>query len=166
MIAGTAGAFFGGWFANYLSRRGHRDAPFRATMLCTLPLAPAAFGTFMLADSGMEAVWWFLPWQFFGSVPAGLAGTAMMTITPNDMRAKISSFYLFFSTLIGVTIGSAMVGFFTNFVFADESRIDDALAIVNCLIAPIAVVIIWRGMRHFRESRDRVEAMTARSAAT
>ena len=39
--------------SNFLAARGFRDAPFRATMLCTLPLAPAAFGAFILADSGM-----------------------------------------------------------------------------------------------------------------
>jgi len=160
LIAGTTGAFFGGWFSNFLAGRGYRDAPFRATMLCTIPLAPAAFGTFMLADSGMEAVLWFIPWQFFGSVPAGLAGTAMMTITPNEMRAKISSFYLFFSNLIGVTIGAALVAWFTQEYFADEARINESLAIVNCVFAPIAVLIIWRGMKHFRQSRDEVEAAT------
>ncbi|TDI57996.1 MAG: MFS transporter, partial [Alphaproteobacteria bacterium] len=163
LFAGTSGAFFGGWFSNFLARRGYRDAPFRATMLCTLPLAPAAFGTFILADTGMEAVLWFIPWQFFGSVPAGLAGTAMMTITPNEMRAKISSFYLFFSNLIGVTIGAALVAWLTQEVFADEMRIGESLAIVNCLVAPVAVLIIWRGMRYFRNSRDQVEALTAQT---
>ena len=166
LIFGTAGAFFGGWFSNFLAARGFRDAPFRATMLCTLPLAPAAFGAFILADSGMAAAVWFIPWQFFGAVPAGLAGTAMMTITPNEMRAKISSFYLFFSNMIGITIGAAMVAFLTERVFADEMRINESLAIVNCLIAPLAAFIIFIGMKYFRNSRDEVEALTAHATST
>jgi MFS family permease len=159
-IFGTAGAVFGGWFSNFLSARGYRDAPYRATLICTLPLAPAAFMTFMVADTANSAALWFIPWQFFGAVPAGLAGTAMMTITPNDMRAKINSVYQFFSNMIGITIGAALVAYITQEIFADDLMVGSSLAIVNCIGAPLAILVIAPGMKHFRQSRDEVEGIT------
>ena len=153
-VFGTSGALFGGWFSNYLADRGYRDAPYRATLLCTLPMAPLAFMTFVVSDTAQSAALWFIPWQFFGAVPAGLAGVAMMTITPNDMRAKINSIYQLFSNMIGITIGAALVAYITQEYFADGMKIRYSLAIVNCIGAPVAVLLIWPGMKYFRASRD------------
>jgi MFS family permease len=159
-IFGTTGALFGGWFSNYLSSKGYKDAPYRATLLCTIPLAPCAFMTFMVADTSTEAALWFIPWQFFGSVPAGLAGTAMMTITPNEMRAKINSVYQFFSNIIGITLGAASVAFITQEIFADDFMVGTSLAIVNCIGAPLAILVIAPGMKMFRKSRAEIESQT------
>lgn len=151
-VFGTAGALFGGWLASHLIRRGYQDGPFRATLLCSLPLAPLALAVFLAAPDGDWAAALYAPYQFFSAVPAGLAATAMMTITPNGMRAKISSAYLFFSNFVGLSLGSATVGFITHSVFADDARVGDSLAIVNCIGAPLAVLAIALGMKHYRRS--------------
>lgn len=157
-VFGTAGALFGGWMSSWLARKGYRDAPYRTTLLCTIPLAPFAFLTFVVADSWQTAALFFIPWQFFGAVPAGLSATAMMMITPNEMRAKIGSVYLFFSNFFGITLGAASVAFITERIFQDDMMINYSLAIVNCVAAPLAVLVIWPGMRYFRASLDAVEA--------
>ena len=156
-IFGTAGAFFGGWLANRMAAKGYMDAPYRATLLCTIPLAPLAILSFTVAPTGNWAAILFAPWQFFGSVPAGLAATAMMTITPNEMRAKIGSMYLFISNIIGITLGSTIVGALTNFVFKDDMALRYSLTIVNCVGAPLAILLIWIGMKPYRESLKSVE---------
>jgi MFS family permease len=166
LVFGTSGAFFGGWLANVLARRGHTDAPYRATMLCTLPLAPFAALTFLAAPDGWWALALFAPWQFFGAVPAGLAGAAMMTITPNQMRAKISAVYLFFSNIIGLSLGPTVVGYLTTYVFRDDALIRYSLNLVNCVGPPIAVVLIWLGMSSFRDSVRRIEDEAATGSAT
>jgi len=160
IVFGTSGAFFGGWLANVLARRGRVDAPYRATMLCSIPLVPFAALTFLAAPDGWWAAALFAPWQFFGAVPAGLAGAAMMTITPNRMRAKISAVYLFFSNFIGISLGSTAVGYLTTHVFRDDSLVRYSLAVVNCVGAPLAIVLIALGMGAFRDSVRRVESAT------
>ena len=151
-VFGTSGALFGGWLANWLGRRGYVDAPYRATLICSVPLAPLAVLTFLGSDDAGWAAFWFAPYQIFSAAPAGLAAAAMMTITPNQMRAKISSAYLFFSNFIGLSLGAATVGFITHYVFADEARVGTSLAIVNCVGAPLAVLLILLGMKPFRRS--------------
>ncbi|MEN3952703.1 MFS transporter [Iodidimonas sp. SYSU 1G8] len=162
LIFGTMGAFFGGWLSNRLMRAGYVDAPFRASLICTLPLAVCAFFAFVVAPDSWWALVALAPCQFLGAVPAGLAGTAMMSITPNQMRAKAASVYLFFSNIVGISLGSTMVGFLTTHVFRDDSRLGHALAIINCGGAPIAALIIFLGMKHYRASLLHVEELTAR----
>ncbi|MCP5181947.1 MAG: MFS transporter [Pseudomonadales bacterium] len=151
-IAGTGGALIGGWLASHLAGRGHVDAPYRATMLMSLPLAPLAVCVFVLAPDADWALAWFVPYQICSAAPAGLAATAMMTITPNPMRAKISSAYLFFSNFLGLSIGAAAVGFLTHNVFADDGKVGLSLLVVNLVGAPLAVLAILGGMRSYRES--------------
>ncbi len=158
LFFGTSGAFFGGWLSSWLAKRGHGDAPYRATMLCSIPTAPLALAAFVLSPNENWSVALLAPLQFVGAVPAGLAATAMMTITPNQMRAKIGSAYLFFSNAIGLSLGATTVGFLTTYVFHDPARVDYSLAIVNCIGAPLAVIVIWFGMKPFRASLERVES--------
>jgi MFS family permease len=155
-VAGTTGALFGGWFASYLMRRGYSDGPYRATLLCSLPLAPLAVLVFVVAPDGDWAAILFAPYQFLGAVPSGLAATAMMTVTPNEMRAKISSAYLFVSNFIGLSLGAASVGFITHNIFADDMMVGYSLTIVNCIGAPLAVLAIALGMKHYRASLTQI----------
>ncbi len=151
-VFGTGGALFGGWFASYLMRRGRVDAPYRATLICSLPLAPLAVLVFVVIPDGHWAAIVFAPYSFFSAVPAGHAATAMMTVTPNEMRAKISSAYLFFSNFVGLSLGAATVGFLTHNVFGDDMMVGYSLTLVNCVGAPLAVIAIALGMKHYRRS--------------
>lgn len=164
-VAGTAGAAFGGWLNGYLARKGYTDAPYRATLLCTLPMAPFALLTLLAAPNGYVAMLFFTPWQFFGAVPAGLAATAMMSITPNDMRAKISAIYLFISNILGITIGAWIVAVLTEHVFGFDGAVRYSLAIVNALGAPVAVMFIMLGMKPYRESLASIARADATAAA-
>ena len=75
-----------------------------------------------------------------------------MTVTPNEMRAKISSAYLFFSNFVGLSLGAATVGFLTHNVFGDDMMVGYSLTLVNCVGAPLAVIAIALGMKHYRRS--------------
>lgn len=151
---GTAGALLGGWLAT----RGYADGPYRATLYMSLPLAPLALLVFWWAPDGWWAAFWYAPYQICAAAPAGLAAAAMMTITPNAMRAKIGSAYLFCSNFIGLSLGAAIVGYLTTHVFADDARIGMSLLLVNVIGAPLACLAIVFGMKPYRAS---VAAMSA-----
>jgi MFS family permease len=161
LIFGTGGAFFGGWFASWLDRRGYRDAPFRATLICAVPTAPVAAGVFLFAPDAWWAAAFLAVWQFLASVPAGLSGAAMMSITPNQMRAKISSFYLFVSNIVGISLGATSVGFLTTYVFRDDQLLPWSLAAVNCVLPPIVCVLMFIGLKKYRHSLASSEAAQA-----
>lgn len=162
---GTAGAFFGGWLAKTLSEHGYKDATYRATLICSLPLAPLAVIAFLVAGTGGTALLSFGVFQFFGAVPAGLAAASMMSISPNQMRAKISATYLFFTNIVGMSLGPTTVGFLTTKVFVDDASVGKSLAIVNAIGAPLAVLIISFGMRAYWQAVERMESREAVAAA-
>ncbi len=161
MIFGTSGTFFGGWFAGYLARRGHPDAMLRASLICTAPLGPVAIVTFLWAPSLEWALVLLGPCQFMGAVPAGLAGASMQAITPNQMRAKIASLYVFLSSVVGISLGSTLVGVLTTYVFRDERMLGQALAVINGIGIPLGVLLLITGLKHYRASLARIETALA-----
>ncbi len=162
---GTAGALIGGWLASWLATRGYTDAPYRATLLLSLPLAPLALLIFWWAPNGWWAAFWYAPYQICSAAPAGLAAAAMMTITPNAMRAKIGSTYLFCSNFIGLSLGAASVGYLTTHVFADDAAIGRSLLLVNVIGAPLACFAILFGMKSFRASVVAADSAPTSSAS-
>ena len=162
---GTAGALIGGWLASWLATRGYTDAPYRATLLLSLPLAPLALLIFWWAPNGWWAAFWYAPYQICSAAPAGLAAAAMMTITPNAMRAKIGSSYLFCSNFIGLSLGAASVGYLTTHVFADDAAIGRSLLLVNVIGAPLACFAILFGMKSFRASVVAADSAPTSSAS-
>ena len=55
------------------------------------------------------------------------------------------------------SLGAAMVGFITHSIFADDMMVRYSLTIVNCIGAPLAVLFIALGMRHYRTSLERLD---------
>jgi len=160
LICGTSGTFFGGWFAGYLARRGYSDAMLRASLICTAPLGPVAALTFLWSPTLDWALFLLGPCQFMGAVPAGLAGASLLSITPNQMRAKIGALYVFLSSVVGISLGSTLVGFLTTYVFRNEKMLGEALAVINCIGIPFGVIVLILGLKHYRASLDRIEALT------
>jgi MFS family permease len=163
LIFGTSGTFFGGWFAGRLARAGHADAVLRASLICTAPLGPVAAVTFLWSPTLEWALLLLGPCQFMGAVPAGLAGASMLAITPNQMRAKIAALYVFCSSVVGISLGSTLVGLLTTHVFRDERMLGEALAVINCVGIPVAVLLLIAGLRPYRASLARVEEQVAQA---
>jgi MFS family permease len=161
LICGTSGTFFGGWFAGRLARAGHADATLRASLICTAPLGPVAIVTFLWPPSLDWALLLLGPCQFMGAVPAGLAGASMLAITPNQMRAKIASLYVFCSSVVGLSLGTTLVGLLTTYAFRSEAMLGEALAVVNGVFIPAAVLLLVTGLKPYRASLARVEEETA-----
>jgi len=161
LIFGTSGTFFGGWFAGHLARKGHADAMLRASLICTAPLGPVAAVTFLWSPTLEWALVLLGPCQFMGAVPAGLAGASMLAITPNQMRAKIGALYVFLSSVVGISLGSTLVGLLTTYVFENEKMLGEALAVINCIGIPLGVILLITGLRAYRGSLARVEEETA-----
>jgi MFS family permease len=157
-VAGVSGALFGGVMANRLSARGYSDAPYRTIFLCTFPLAPCAVLAFVVAPTGAWAAGLYALWQFFAATPSGLGAAAMMSLAPNEMRAKTAALYFFCINMFGVTLGPAAVGLLTTHVFHDDLMLRYSLTVISCAGAPLALLLIGWGMKPYRASLAAVDA--------
>ena len=152
LVLGTSGVFGAGLISDWLSQRGHADAPLKVAAagfaVCGIagaaaPLMPSApLALLMLAVA-----------TFCVNMPFPCAATALQLIVPNRARAQVSAVYVTFTTLIGLTLGPLVIGLMTDFVFRDPAQIHYSMSVVIATAAPIMVIMMFLAMRPYRTGR-------------
>ena len=87
---GTAGVYAGGFFADWLERRGRRDAILRAALYGALAVFPFAVLTPLMPNAGLAIVG-LAGAVFFFAFPQGLPAAALQVIAPNPLRAQMAA---------------------------------------------------------------------------
>lgn len=148
-VGGLLGAFAGGMLSDRLESRDDSSAKLRVLCGCGFGLLlPGIVAPFMPNMLGHAAVIFFL--FFFGSAATGPAGAYVQSITPDRMRAQFGAFYQLSLVLVGATLGPFMVGFITDFVFADEQKIGWSMALTSLLANPLAAWLLWKALKETR----------------
>ncbi|MCY1560152.1 hypothetical protein D9M68_972570 [compost metagenome] len=94
-------------------------------------------------------------------MPFGVAPAAIQEIMPNAMRGQASAIYLFVITLIGLGFGPTAVALVTDYVFADDKALRYSLLIVTTIAVASSVVLLWAGLKPYRESLQRLQSWGA-----
>ena len=157
MIGGTLGIVCGGRIADWLLARGQRDAMMRIGIYTTLAWAPFGIG-YLLVPSAAWSLVLLAPAVFAGAMTGGAAPAAIQQITPNEMRAQASAFYLFVVNLIGLGLGPTAVAMVTDYVFRDDGALRWSLLLVGIVTHVGTVAALALGLKPFRASLDRVSA--------
>jgi MFS family permease len=152
----TTGVYCGGWLSDHLLKKGYVDAPMRAGFIGAIGLL-IPIGLFPIMESLELSLALLVVTMFFVSFPMPTSTAAMQMLAPNQMRAQISAGFLFISNLIGLTVGSALVAFFTDKVFGDEIMVGKSLAIVGFGATILIIILLGLGCRSFRESMESLE---------
>ena len=162
-IFATLGVAAGGWWADRMQARGVRDA----TMRVGFWVAVLWFPTGMLYPIVPDANWaalLLIPSALLASAPFGVAPAAIQQIMPNEMRGQASAVYLFVINLIGLGIGPTAVAMTTDYVFRNDNAVNYSLLIVCTIAHIVSGVLLWVGMKPFRDSLDRLKQWMAASA--
>jgi MFS family permease len=149
LVGGFSGAIFGGLFAAALRRRGVVDANLRAAGWgCTL-IVP-----FVIAAPLMANPWLALALLgvaiFFTSFPSGASVTAISEVTPSALRGQVSAMYYLVMSFVGLAAGPLSVALCTDYLFHDPKRVGDSMALVSAVIGPLAALLLWPALPHFR----------------
>lgn len=150
LVFGIAGIISGGWLATRANQR-HRAGAYDVLIVsATLTAIPGVLAPLMpTADAAVIA---FSILTFAGAVPTGIALAVIQQVTPNRYRGQIAALYLLLSNLIGLTLGPALVGLFTDRVFGAEAAIGSSLAVLAATALPIGGLILWAGRAAYRKS--------------
>lgn len=160
MLAGTAGIVFGGRLADRLAERGYRDAKLRTGIIAALAGLP--FGLlFPLVPSAELALLALIPAAFTTSMPFGCAPAAIQEMMPNAMRGQASSIYLFVINLIGLGLGPTCIALCTDHLFRDDAALRYSLLLVSTAAHLAAAVLLFAGLKPFRDSLQRLVAWRA-----
>jgi hypothetical protein len=161
-VFGCLGVVFGGRLADWMAKRGRSDANMRVGLLAALGALPLVI-LFPLLDDAAWVTVVMAPTVFCLSMPFGVAPAAIQEIMPNTMRGQASAIYLFVITLIGLGLGPTAVALVTDFVFADDLALRWSLLIVTTLAVGSSVVLLWMGLKPYRESVERLKQWVAPS---
>ncbi len=155
-IVGVLAILAGGRFADSLAERGWRDANLRLGLIATLAWFPTGI-LFPLMPTAGWAVALLIPTYFVVSAPWGAAAAALQQVMPNSMRGQATGIYLFALNLIGGGLGPTAVALVTDYIFHDDNALRYSLVIVGTLSHIASALLLWRGLRHFRGSLDRLQ---------
>ncbi len=157
MLLGTAGAYAGGWFCDWLTARGYRDAAMRSLaaffaiampFMAITPLVPAADLAIPMLGLAVLTL----------SLQQGLSPVAINLITPNQMRAQVVAVFFVVSTFSAIAFGATSVAVVTDYVFRDENDLRYSLSIVFSITLSLAAVSLALGIKPYRASLDRAAA--------
>jgi MFS family permease len=94
----------------------------------------------------------FLPLFFFASFPFGAAIAALQRVTPGALRGRVAALYLLCVNLTGIGLGGTATALVTDHLLHDEARVGEAMSWVAGVAAPLAALILWRGLPRYREA--------------
>lgn len=153
LIAGPIGLIFAGWYSSHLMAKGKSDACLRLTAYGALGIAVPAVLMPLMPNATLAAAMLF-PFKFFVGFPPVLITSAIQMVAPNRLRGQLGGLFLLAVGIIGVTCGPILPPLFTDYVFRDDSALKYSLAITAGLVAPIAFVVLWVGLKQYRASLE------------
>ena len=147
-VTGLVGLVGGGRLVDAWFARGVSDAHFRYYVI----------GGLVIAVGGAIAYTASSPAVFFLAIalPAlplnmGAIGAAtLQLVTPAQLRGRVSAIYLLVTSLVGMSLGPAIVGFLTDRVFADPQRIGTALALEFAVLGVVVSAMFAIGLGPMR----------------
>lgn len=150
LAVGSAGMLSGPVFERWLVKRGFADAPLRLAIICALIMLPccavmmfARNPTVMLAAAGVAV--------FFNSAPMAVASSALQIFSPTAMRGMTAALYSVTVAIAGLGIAPTLVALLTDYLFRDESRAGDSLAIVCSITAAVGALLITRCIQPYQQ---------------
>lgn len=155
VIGGLIGSIFGGWLADFLARKGVENSKVKVMWFSSILLIPPGLITPLLPTPTFAAIGLGLSF-FAGSMGAGPAASAAQEMTPNQMRAQASAFYLFLTNLIGLGLGPTVVALFTDYVFSDIYLIRYSLICMVLTFNPLAIILIRTSFKHYNQTIKRL----------
>jgi hypothetical protein len=155
-ILGGAGVLAGGACADYMARRGYKDAHFRMPMISVAVAAVPGILVPLVPTSG-EALALLAVSTFLGSFPVTSIVAVLQLITPNAMRGKVVSLFNLIGYIIGMGLGPTAIALITDFGFHSEMSVGYSMAIATAVISPCVIGLLWFGLGAYRASMDDAE---------
>jgi MFS family permease len=158
LIATPLGLLIGVWLAERLTRLQRDDAALRVVVLARLVGVPAA-----IALPLMPTPWLALGLDAVVAIALGAGGAsqnaALQIVTPNQIRGQVTALYLFIYNVVGLGLGPTLAAVMTQYVFHAESELRYALCALAASIGPLALIIIWSGIKPYAREVARLRSL-------
>lgn len=163
LVAGPLSALGASWLSERFTKAGYEDADMRSALCFALLGVVGAIAT-ALAPTPWLSILLLLP-ASIGTTAATACGlTALMTATPNQLRAQASAMYYFVVNIFGLTVGPTGIAIFTDYVFRDTLSVRYSVSCVSVLAGVLALVFLVYNLGQYRQAMRETRAWTTESA--
>lgn len=157
LATGPVAVVLASWLAESFMKKGYQDAHMRAAFCGAMIGIVGAILT-PLMPTAAWSVALLIPMSA-GTMCTTAAGlSALMIVTPNQMRAQASALYFFVINLLGLTVGPTGIALFTDYVFRDDALLRYSVACVAVLAGVFATGFLIYNLGQYRkmyvESQD------------
>jgi MFS family permease len=161
LLSSLVGAFFGTLFVEWLSKR-YKDANLRAATILFAIAAPTEILAPMMPTAGLSIALFALG-GVCGLASAVPQNAAIQRITPNELRGQVTAVYLFMFIAFGA-LGSQLIGSIAQRVFHSDEALWKSMALTAAILAPLAALILSRGIKPYGLEVAKLEAAESRAA--
>jgi MFS family permease len=148
LILAPIGALAGGFLAEWFAKKGRDDANLRVVFIGTALHLPFAMIYALMPSPYLAIVLFALNYTAISMV-AGPQNAALQVIVPNEMRGQVTAAFLFVFSMIGLAIAPALVAALTQYVFGAESQLRYSIATMHIVLAPLATIAFWFGLKPY-----------------
>lgn len=164
LVFATLGMLGGGYIAQTAARARSSVALLWVPLWMSVLMTPLAIVLPLMQDATLAlcllAPVTALSFGVFAVIPG-----ILQSVTPNEMRGQVAALFAFVNNIIGMVLGGALVGVFTDYLFRDPAKVGWSLALTGALVLPLSILCLWLAVAPFRASLDRARAWEARDAA-
>jgi MFS family permease len=150
VVFAPIGVIGGGWFADYLLRKGYQDATLRIGILAAVIMIPLSLVATSVKDPTL-ALMIACPFAFGSSISMGMAAASLQLVTPNRLRGQISAAWMLFLNIISALLVSA-IGPITQFVYNDMTAVGQSITVVNVGSVVVGGLILWATLKPYRQA--------------
>ncbi len=159
LFGGVAGVIYGGWYADRWVSRGVQDAHMRIIAVAAIGIPVTSVIAYLCGDAWF-ALFFLTAGGLFGSAFGGVSAGVVQQTAPPRLRSQMAALLLMSQSVIGLVFGPLSVASLTDYVFRAPAAVGWSLAIVALVTGPASVVLIYRGLPHYRRALDEVSAQS------
>ena len=138
-----------GWLSDRMTSQGQKDAPVKLIIWGTLLMVPTAAIAPLMPSAELAFSIFMLNLASLAMISA-VAPTALMNITPGEIRGQVTAIYFLIISVAGLFLGPMTVGLLNDYVMA-ENGLHYSVALVPVIYGIPALFLIRWALRGYRE---------------
>jgi MFS family permease len=154
ILCSPVGMIAGGKLAEAWARRGRSDANLRIVLYALYVAVPLSIFTPLLPSAMLVLVAYALQMLVTG-IGFGPGIASFQIVTPNAMRAQVSSVTQFSANVLAFALSPLIVALFTDYLFHDAAQLKYSIALSAVLFGPLAILVVAQGMGAYRAGYER-----------
>ena len=151
ILLGGSGTLLSGYLSDFFERRGWNDAKLRVAIWPMVPMIFLASCIPFIESYGI-AIGVIMAMTFCWKFPLAPAAAALQIATPNEVRGLATGLYLFVGNTLGLAVGPAVIGVFSDYVIRDPSAIKWSIGLAGLTLLPFSLLSVFLCRKSFSHS--------------